>query len=78
MANFFISYQTANSSADYSGALASLRGFYDYQFPSANKGQHQHALLNIAVFHYSTGGLEFARSVSGVPSMVLYLGLTRY
>ncbi|KAL0252421.1 hypothetical protein I308_101812 [Cryptococcus tetragattii IND107] len=55
-------YQTANSSADYSGALASLRGFYDYQFPSANKGQHQHALLNIAVFHYSTGGLEFARS----------------
>ncbi|WVO20114.1 uncharacterized protein IAS62_001405 [Cryptococcus decagattii] len=55
-------YQTANSSADYSGALASLRGFYDYQFPSANKGQHQHALLNIAVFHYSTGGLEFALS----------------
>ncbi|OXG15048.1 anaphase-promoting complex subunit 5 [Cryptococcus neoformans Ze90-1] len=55
-------YQAANLSADYSGALASLRRFYDYQFPSTNKGQHQHALLNIAVFHYSTGGLESARS----------------
>lgn len=28
------------------------------------RGQHQHALLNLASFHYSTGGLESARAVS--------------
>lgn len=71
MTNCFTSYQAANLSADYSGALASLRRFYDYQFPSTNKGQHQHALLNIAVFHYSAGGLESARSVSQVAYMMI-------
>ncbi|WVQ79026.1 hypothetical protein IAT38_001118 [Cryptococcus sp. DSM 104549] len=58
-------FQASNASADYSNALASLRGFYDYQLPTATRGQHQqhqHALLNIAAFHYSTGGLESARS----------------
>ncbi|WWC68778.1 uncharacterized protein I206_102713 [Kwoniella pini CBS 10737] len=55
-------YQTANSSGDYSSALLSLRRFYDYQFPSAGRGQHQHALLNIANFHYSTGGIESAQA----------------
>nr|XP_031863098.1 uncharacterized protein CI109_001576 [Kwoniella shandongensis]KAA5530170.1 hypothetical protein CI109_001576 [Kwoniella shandongensis] len=55
-------YQTANASGDYSNSLASLRRFYDYQFPSAGRGQHQHALLNIASFHFSTGGLDSARS----------------
>ncbi|WVF66904.1 hypothetical protein IAT40_001647 [Kwoniella sp. CBS 6097] len=55
-------YQTANASGDYSNALASLRRFYDYQFPSSGRGQHQHALLNIASFHYSTGGIESAQS----------------
>ncbi|WWC87703.1 uncharacterized protein L201_002595 [Kwoniella dendrophila CBS 6074] len=55
-------YQESNASGDYSNALASLRRFYDYQFPSAGRGQHQHALLNIASFHYSTGGIESAQS----------------
>ncbi|WWC99167.1 hypothetical protein V866_006062 [Kwoniella sp. B9012] len=55
-------YQSSNASGDYSNALASLRRFYDYQFPSAGRGQHQHALLNIATFHYSTGGMESAQS----------------
>ncbi|OCF34681.1 hypothetical protein I316_03724 [Kwoniella heveanensis BCC8398] len=55
-------YQAANASGDYSNALASLRRFYDYQFPSAGRGQHQHALLNIASFHYSTGGIDSAQS----------------
>ncbi|KAK8861418.1 hypothetical protein IAR55_002237 [Kwoniella newhampshirensis] len=55
-------YQAANASGDHSNALASLRRFYDYQFPSAGRGQHQHALLSIASFHYSTGGLESARA----------------
>nr|XP_018264558.1 uncharacterized protein I303_02728 [Kwoniella dejecticola CBS 10117]OBR86716.1 hypothetical protein I303_02728 [Kwoniella dejecticola CBS 10117] len=53
-------YQSANASGDYSKALSSLKRFYDYQFPSAGRGQHQHALLNIANFHYSTGGMESA------------------
>ncbi|WVO18050.1 hypothetical protein L204_105748 [Cryptococcus depauperatus] len=55
-------YQLANSTADCSGSLQALRRFFDYQFPSSGRGQHQHALLNIAVFHYATGGLESARS----------------
>ncbi|WVQ94714.1 hypothetical protein IAU59_001794 [Kwoniella sp. CBS 9459] len=55
-------YQAANASGDYSNALSSMRRFYDYQFPSAGRGQHQHALLNIASFHYSTGGMESAHS----------------
>ncbi|WWD08891.1 hypothetical protein V865_007005 [Kwoniella europaea PYCC6329] len=55
-------YQSSNASGDYSNALASLRRFYDYQFPSAGRGQHQHALLNIATFQYSTGGMESAQS----------------
>ncbi|WVW79989.1 hypothetical protein I302_101962 [Kwoniella bestiolae CBS 10118] len=55
-------YQSSNASGDYSNALVSLRRFYDYQFPSAGRDQHQHALLNIATFHYSTGGMESARS----------------
>ncbi|WRT65551.1 uncharacterized protein IL334_002496 [Kwoniella shivajii] len=55
-------YQAANSSGDYSNALASLRRFYDYQFPSSGRGQHQHALLNIASFHHSTGGMESAQA----------------
>ncbi|WVQ73717.1 hypothetical protein IAR50_003297 [Cryptococcus sp. DSM 104548] len=54
-------YRAASSSGDYSGALASLRSFYDYQSPSAGRGQHQHALLNIATFHYASNGLESAR-----------------
>jgi hypothetical protein len=29
-----------------------------------SRGQHQHALLNIASFHYETGGLESAKSAS--------------
>ncbi len=28
-----------------------------------HRGQHQHALLNLASFHYATGGLDSARSV---------------
>ncbi|ODN80635.1 hypothetical protein L202_02819 [Cryptococcus amylolentus CBS 6039] len=55
-------YRAASSSGDYSGALASLRSFYDYQSPHAGRGQHQHALLNIATFHYASNGLDSARS----------------
>ncbi|WVR03960.1 hypothetical protein IAU60_000959 [Kwoniella sp. DSM 27419] len=54
-------YQSSQASGDYSNALSSLRRFYDYQFPSSGRGQHQHALLNIASFHYATGGLDAAR-----------------
>ena len=32
------------------------------------RGQHQHALLNLANFYYSTGGLDSAKAVSAQPS----------
>lgn len=32
------------------------------QLLKKNRGQHQHALLSIANFHYSTGGLDAARA----------------
>lgn len=69
-------HQAAASAGDYSLALASLRKFYDYRFPKSGRyaskvsnqadlirGQHQHALLNLASYHYSTGGMEAARHV---------------
>lgn len=62
-------YQSACRSGDYSKALASLRRFYDYQPPGPGRtkgeanGQHQHALLNLANLHYTTGGLDVAKAV---------------
>ncbi|ORX36306.1 anaphase-promoting complex subunit 5-domain-containing protein [Kockovaella imperatae] len=56
-------FQNATENGDYAKALTSLRRFYDYQFPAAgNKGQHQHALLNLATFHYSQGGISSAKA----------------
>ncbi|KAK4685598.1 hypothetical protein P7C73_g4543, partial [Tremellales sp. Uapishka_1] len=56
------SYKVSTEKGDYSNALDSLRRFYDYQFPASGRGQHQHALLHLASFHYSSGGLESDRS----------------
>lgn len=54
------SHQAAMASGDYSLALTSLMRFYDYQMPSSGRAMHQYALLNLASFHYSTGGLDSA------------------
>ena len=40
--------------------MFSLRRFYDLQLNEFERPMHQHALLNIATFHYNTGGLESA------------------
>lgn len=53
-------YRAAAASGDYGTALASLRRFYDFQLPSTERTVHQHALLNLAMFHYTTGGLDSA------------------
>ncbi|KAL7419641.1 hypothetical protein Q5752_005554 [Cryptotrichosporon argae] len=60
-----VAYEQARDSGDYSGALAAMRRFYDYQPPSPASAQSQrvHALLSLASFHYATGGLDAARSV---------------
>ncbi|ORY23427.1 hypothetical protein BCR39DRAFT_549234 [Naematelia encephala] len=58
----FEGMREAEAAGDVTGGLAQLRKFYDYQFPSSGRAQHQHALLNLAHFHYSTGGLESARA----------------
>ncbi len=54
----------AIDSGDYAGSLDSLRRFYDYQFPSAGRGKHQHALLNLASFHYNVNELPAAKEAS--------------
>ena len=36
-----------------------------------DRGQHQHALLNLANFYYTTGGLDSAKAVSGDYATVL-------
>ncbi|KAJ9108887.1 hypothetical protein QFC21_000208 [Naganishia friedmannii] len=59
----FKDYQSACVRGDYSLALHSLDRFYNYRFPGHEKKLHQHALLNLASFHYNTGGLETARHV---------------
>ncbi|KAJ9125231.1 hypothetical protein QFC22_000186 [Naganishia vaughanmartiniae] len=56
-------YQSACVRGDYSLALHSLDRFYNYRFPGHDKKLHQHALLNLASFHYNTGGLESARHI---------------
>lgn len=53
-------YESAFATGDYTAALAALRRFYDYQLPKMDRPMHQHALLNIATFHYNTGGLQSA------------------
>ncbi|EIW68894.1 hypothetical protein TREMEDRAFT_31441 [Tremella mesenterica DSM 1558] len=55
-------YTSASASGDHTKALHALRQFYDYQFPANLRGQHQHALLGLATFHYSTRGVEVART----------------
>lgn len=74
----------ATNAGDYTTALSSLRRFYDYQFPNTGRcacctycndeliarGRHHHALLNVASFHYSTGGLELAQKVRKMNSTV--------
>ncbi|KAJ9101911.1 hypothetical protein QFC19_004992 [Naganishia cerealis] len=59
----FKDYQLACVRGDYSLALHSLDRFYNYRFPGHDKKLHQHALLNLASFHYNTGGLETARHI---------------
>jgi hypothetical protein len=41
-----------------------LDGEYPFGYKAEISGQHQHALLNLANFYYSTGGLESAKAVS--------------
>ncbi|KAL1410256.1 hypothetical protein Q8F55_004262 [Vanrija albida] len=48
------------ASGDYSLALTSLMRFYDYLMPTSRNAMHQYALLNLASFHYATGGLDSA------------------
>jgi anaphase-promoting complex subunit 5 len=55
-----LSYQAALAAGDYTAAIHGMRRFYDYQLAASARSMHQHSSLNIATFHYNTGGLQSA------------------
>ena len=62
-------HQAAAAEGDVAAAYHHLKQFYDYQprphgDPQKPDGLLPHSLLNLAFFHYQTGGLEQSRDVS--------------
>ncbi|KAF8520196.1 hypothetical protein BU17DRAFT_47043 [Hysterangium stoloniferum] len=75
-AESFAAFQKATAEGDISEAVESLRTFFDQHFSDANEsGVRQHALLNLAIFHYNNCELAVARKVMSKLLMFSFLHL---